>query len=74
MDLTADLKKCGLSDQEMMHQWTQNKDIEKLNKKIRTSSSPKIKSLLPARELNTKGCTYLSAQIIYSWKQTIKAN
>lgn len=74
VDVTADLKKCGLSDQELMHPWTQNKDIEKLNKKIRTCSSPKIKSLLPASELNTMGWTYWSAQIIYSWKQTFKAN
>ena len=58
VDVTADLKKCGLSDQELMHPWTQNKDIEKLNKKIRTCSSPKIKSLLPASELNTMGWTY----------------
>ena len=74
VDVTADLKKCGLSDQELMHPWTQNKDIEKLNKKIRTCSSPKINSLLPASELNTMGWTYWSAQIIYSWKQTFKAN
>lgn len=73
-DVTADLKKCGLSDQELMHPWTQNKDAEKLNKKIRTCSSPKIKSLLPASESNIVGWTSWSSQIIYSWKQTFKAN
>ena len=74
VDVTADLKKCGLSDQELMHPWTQNKDAEKLNKKIRTCSSPKIKSLLPASESNIVGWTSWSSQIIYSWKQTFKAN
>ena len=74
VDVTADLKKCGFSDQELMHPWTQNKDAEKLNKKIRTCSSPKIKSLLPVSELNMMGWTYWSSQIIYSWKQTFKAN
>ena len=74
VDVTADLKKCGLSDQELMHPWTKNKDAEKLNKKIRTCSSPKIKSLLPASESNIVGWTSWSAQIIYSWKQTFKAN
>ena len=73
VDVTADLKKCGLSDQELMHPWKQNKDAEKLDKKIRTCSSPKIKSLLPASELNIVGWTSWSAQIIYSWKQTFKA-
>lgn len=73
VDVTADLKKCGLSDQELMHPWTKNKDAEKLNKKIRTCSSPKIKSLLPASESNIVGWTSWSAQIIYSWKQTFKA-
>ena len=74
VDVTADLKKCGLSDQELMHPWTQNKDAEKLNEKIRTCSSPKIKSLLPASESNIVGWTSWSSQIIYSWKQTFKAN
>ena len=73
VDVTADLKKCGLSDQELMHPWTKNKDAEKLNKKIRTCSSPKIKSLLPASESNIVGWTSWSSQIIYSWKQTFKA-
>ena len=73
VDVTSDLKKCGLSDQELMHPWTQNKDAEKLNKKIRTCSSPKIKSLLPASESNIVGWTSWSSQIIYSWKQTFKA-
>lgn len=73
VDVTADLKKCGLSNQELMHPWTKNKDAEKLNKKIRTCSSPKIKSLLPASESNIVGWTSWSAQIVYSWKQTFKA-
>lgn len=74
VDVTADLKKCGLSDQELMHPWTKNKDAEKLNEKIRTCNSPKIKSLLPASESNIVGWTSWSSQIIYSWKQTFKAN
>ena len=71
VDVTADLKKCGLSDQELMHPWTQKQDGEKIGSKIRACRSAKVQSMLPKQ---TDELPDWSAQIIYSWKQTFKAN
>lgn len=43
VDVTSDLKKCGLSDQELMHPWTQNKDADLIRKFVlaaRLKSNP----------------------------------
>ena len=71
VDVTADLKKCGLSDQELMHPWTQKQDGEKIDSKIRACRSAKVQSMLPKQPDELPDW---SAQIIYSWKQTFKAN
>ena len=70
VDVTADLKKCGLSDQELMHPWTKKQDGEKIGSKIRACRSAKVQSMLPKQ---TDELPDWSAQIIYSWKQTFKA-
>ena len=70
VDVTADLKKCGLSDQELMHPWTQKQDGEKIDSKIRACRSAKVQSMLSKQ---TDELSYWSSQIIYSWKQTFKA-
>ena len=70
VDVTADLKKCGLSDQELMHPWTQKQDGEKIDSKIRACRSAKVQSMLPKQPDELPDW---SAQIIYSWKQTFKA-
>ena len=71
VDVTADLKKCGLSDQELMHPWTQKQDGEKIDSKIRACRSAKVQSMLPKQPDELPDW---SSQIIYSWKQTFKAN
>ena len=71
VDVTADLKKCGLSDQELMHPWTQKQDGEKIDSKIRACRSAKVQSMLPKQPDELPDW---SAQIVYSWKQTFKAN
>lgn len=71
VDVTADLKKCGLSDQELMHPWTKKQDGEKIGSKIGACRSAKVQSILPKQ---TDELPDWSAQIIYSWKQTFKAN
>ena len=71
VDVTADLKKCGLSDQELMHPWTKKQDGEKIGSKIGACRSAKVQSMLPKQ---TDELPDWSAQIIYSWKQTFKAN
>ena len=70
VDVTADLKKCGLSDQELMHPWTQKQDGEKIGSKIRACRSAKVQSMLPKQPDELPDW---SAQIVYSWKQTFKA-
>ena len=70
VDVTADLKKCGLSDQELMHPWTQKQDGEKIDSKIGACRSAKVQSMLSKQ---TDELSYWSSQIIYSWKQTFKA-
>ena len=70
VDVTADLKKCGLSDQELMHPWTQKQDGEKIDSKIRACRSAKVQSMLPKQPDELPDW---SAQIVYSWKQTFKA-
>ena len=71
VDVTADLKKCGLSDQELMHPWTKKQDGEKIDSKIGACRSAKVQSMLSKQ---TDELSYWSSQIIYSWKQTFKAN
>lgn len=71
VDVTADLKKCGLSDQELMHPWTKKQDGEKIGSKIGACRSAKVQSMLPKQ---TDELPDWSLQIIYSWKQTFKAN
>ena len=71
VDVTADLKKCGLSDQELMHPWTKKQDGEKIGSKIGACRSAKVQSMLPKQ---TDELPDWSSQIIYSWKQTFKAN
>ena len=70
VDVTTDLKKCGLSDQELMHPWTQKQDGEKIGRKIRACRSAKVQSMLPKQPDELPDW---SSQIIYSWKQTFKA-
>ena len=70
VDVTADLKKCGLSDQELMHPWTKKQDGEKIDSKIGACRSAKVQSMLPKQ---TDELSDWSSQIIYSWKQTFKA-
>ena len=71
VDVTADLKKCGLSDQELMHPWTKKQDGEKIGSKIGACRSAKVQSMLSKQ---TDELPDWSSQIIYSWKQTFKAN
>ena len=70
VDVTADLKKCGLSDQELMHPWTKKQDGEKIDSKIRACRSAKVQSMLPKQPDELPDW---SSQIVYSWKQTFKA-
>lgn len=70
VDVTADLKKCGLSDQELMHPWTKKQDGEKIDSKIGACRSAKVQSMLPKQPDELPDW---SSQIIYSWKQTFKA-
>lgn len=72
IDVTTELKACGFSDKELKTPWTHKSQRTVSTEKFLACKNPKIQSLL-------KGTTDYdevnwSSQIIYSWKQTFKAN
>ena len=52
VDVTADLKKCGLTDQELMHPWTQKQDGEKSAAKSEPAAPPKSNPCCPSSRMN----------------------
>lgn len=72
IDITSELKKCGLTDQELMTPWSQVEQQNDIENKIRQCQAPKVQQL---SKIYDEGDTLIwSAQVIYSWKQTFKAN
>ena len=72
IDVTQALKKCGLTDQELMNPWTQKYSDERLNQLIHQCQQPVIQRLL--QPYHQDDPIYWEAQIIYSWQQLFKAN
>ena len=70
-DLTAELKRCGLSDDELMNPWTQKHNYAKLSAKIKACLAPQAAKL--KLKVDDDISDFWSAQVVYSWKQTFKA-
>ena len=70
-DMTAKLKQCGLTDDELMAPWTNKYDHEKVSAKINACLIPQAAKLKLKSDDDISD--FWSAQIVYSWKQTFKA-
>ena len=69
VDVTAELKACGWSDQELMSPWTEKYDPSELARKILRCQQPKLQKLLKWND-----DVWWQAQVIYSWQQTFLPN
>lgn len=72
IDVTDELKQCGFSDKELQTPWTHKSQGEVSTTKFLACKNPKIKNLLKHTRMDDE--VAWSSQIIYSWKQTFKAN
>ena len=70
-DITAKLKQCGLTDDELMNPWTQKYERAKLSDKLVACLTPQAAKLKLKTDEDVGNLW--SAQIVYSWKQTFKA-
>lgn len=70
-DITAKLKQCGLTDDELMAPWTNKYYHEKVSAKINACLIPQAAKLKLKSDDDISD--FWSAQIVYSWKQTFKA-
>lgn len=70
-DVTAALIACGLTEQELMNPWYRQLDSHRISNKIKACQQPQIQKLL---SMSGDEEVLWSAQIIYSWQQTFKAN
>ena len=71
IDTTEIFKSCGISDNEMMSPWTYQLNIKSINQKLLACNNKALNRFIEDRE---DPYIYWDSQIIYSWKQTFKAN
>ena len=71
IDITAEFKKCGLSQQDLLNPWTRKMtDPDYYWQKIKQCNNPNInKYFSPDQD-----ALEWSAEVIYSWQQSFKAN
>lgn len=72
IDITKDLKSCGFNDAELQTPWTFHSEEKVSTAKFLNCKNPKIISLMKGTRQDD--IVSWSSQIIYSWKQTFKAN
>ena len=72
IDLTVAFKECGFTEKEMLNPWNrQDYEYETFETKLRNCKNTELQKALPKDK--NEVITW-SAQVIYSWKQTFKAN
>ena len=72
VDVTAEFKQCGFTSTEMLNPWNRTSyDDEKFEHKLRNCKNSNLQSILPKQQDDS---IMWSAQVIYSWKQSFKAN
>lgn len=77
IDVTDLFKSCGLTDSELQYPWTQKGDWNAINHKLASCKDPKFVETIGRiydEDLESYAVVSWSAQLIYSWKQTFKAN
>lgn len=73
IDATDEFKQCGFSEKEMLNPWTRtNYDYEYYVDKLKQCNKPQIQKILA--KFKKYDVIPWSSQVIYSWKQTFKAN
>lgn len=73
IDATDEFKQCGFSEQEMLNPWTRtNYDYEYYVDKLKQCNKPQIQKILA--NFKKDDVIPWSSQVVYSWKQTFKAN
>ena len=72
VDLTTAFKKCGFSEKELLNPWNRlDYEYENFEKKMRNCKNRELQKVLPK---DKEQVIAWSSQVIYSWKQTFKAN
>ena len=74
VDVTANFKACGLTDQELMNPWQKNLNSGQISQKIVKCKDSKIADLVKNNLTDDEDAVRWHSQIIYSWQQTFKAN
>lgn len=73
IDSTEAFQQCGFSQVDMLNPWARNNDdYEYYQDKLRQCKQPQIQKILAG--FNKDHVIPWSSQVIYSWKQTFKAN
>lgn len=73
IDTTEVFKQCGFSQADMLNPWARNNDdYEYYQDKLRQCKQPQIQKILA--NFRKEDVIPWSSQVIYSWKQTFKAN
>ncbi len=72
VDATAMFKQCGFTEKDMLNPWSrQDYEYETFEAKLRHCQNLELQKLLPK---DPNDVISWSSQVIYSWKQTFKAN
>lgn len=73
IDATEAFQQCGFNQADMLNPWVRNNDnYEYYQEKLRQCKQPQIQKILAG--FNKDDVIPWSSQVIYSWKQTFKAN
>ncbi|MCU0188930.1 DUF4424 domain-containing protein, partial [Citrobacter freundii] len=75
IDTTEEFKQCGFSEKDMLNPWARNNydyDYDYYVDKLKQCKTPNIQKILA--KFKKDDVIPWSSQVIYSWKQTFKAN
>ncbi|MBS5991351.1 MAG: DUF4424 family protein [Acinetobacter baumannii] len=73
MDVTEEFKQCGFTEKDMLNPWIRsNYDYLNYQDKLNKCNKPQMQKILAQFEKDD--VIPWSSQVIYSWKQTFKAN
>ncbi|TCB74661.1 DUF4424 family protein [Acinetobacter sp. ANC 4177] len=72
IDITDSFKQCGFTEKDMLNPWSrQDDEYETFEAKLRNCKNATLQKALPK---DSNEVISWSSQVIYSWKQTFKAN
>lgn len=72
IDMTESFKQCGFTEKDMLNPWSrQDDEYKSFEAKLRSCKNAALQKVLPK---DKEQAIAWSSQVIYSWKQTFKAN